>query len=146
LQDQNLRQANPSTPARLSALLAQPPVDPELARLAEAWPTLPAHIKAAVMALVATAEPAVFAPAFAAAFDRFDRQRGGVNLVSLVDLRKALPGFSRAAFDAGLLHLRRSGTFTLSAAEGRHGIDPAERDAAIVEDGTLLPLVARRAL
>jgi hypothetical protein len=29
--------------------------DPELARVAEAWPDLPAHIKAAVLALVATA-------------------------------------------------------------------------------------------
>ena len=33
----------------------QLPADPELARLVDAWPTLPAHIRAAVLALVQTA-------------------------------------------------------------------------------------------
>jgi hypothetical protein len=40
---------------QLSALLAhhlQP--DPDLARLVDAWPALPAHIRAAVLALVQT--------------------------------------------------------------------------------------------
>jgi hypothetical protein len=31
-----------------------PPTDPDLARVLDAWPNLPAHIKAAVLALVAT--------------------------------------------------------------------------------------------
>jgi hypothetical protein len=42
--------------ARLSAPLAQQaPTDPDLARVLDAWPTLPPHIRAAVLALVAAA-------------------------------------------------------------------------------------------
>jgi hypothetical protein len=41
---------------RLSAPLAQQaPADPDLARLCAAWPALPAHIRAAVLALVSAA-------------------------------------------------------------------------------------------
>ena len=40
---------------QLSAPLAQPPADPDLSRVIEAWPILPAHIRAAVLALVQTA-------------------------------------------------------------------------------------------
>jgi hypothetical protein len=32
------------------------PTDPDLARVLDAWPTLPAPIKAAVLALIQTAE------------------------------------------------------------------------------------------
>jgi hypothetical protein len=32
-----------------------PAADPDLSRILDAWPTLPAHIRAAVLALVATA-------------------------------------------------------------------------------------------
>jgi hypothetical protein len=85
-----------------------------------------------------------FASAFTAAFERLDRQRGGHNFVSLVDLRRELPDFDRPTFDAGLARLRRSGQFTLSAAEGRYGITPAEQEAGIREGGTLLLFVARR--
>jgi hypothetical protein len=43
--------------APLSAPLAQQaPTDPDLARVLVAWPALPPHIRAAVLALVATAE------------------------------------------------------------------------------------------
>lgn len=84
-----------------------------------------------------------FASAFAAAFNDLDRQHGGHNLVSLVDLRKALAG-ERTAFDAGLRGLRQVGAYTLSAAEGRHGIRPDEQEAGIHEDGTLLLYVSRR--
>jgi len=31
------------------------PADPDLARLVESWPDLPAHIRAAIMALIQTA-------------------------------------------------------------------------------------------
>jgi hypothetical protein len=31
------------------------PVDPDLVRIVEAWPTLPVHLRAAVLALVGTA-------------------------------------------------------------------------------------------
>ena len=40
--------------------------------------------------------------------------------------------------------LRRGGRFSLSAAEGRHGISDEEREAAIPEDGSLLLFVSRR--
>jgi hypothetical protein len=112
-----------------------------LARVAAAWPELPPHIKAAVLALVEAALPP--AADFAAAFDRLDRQAGGHNLVSLVALRQALP-LDRAAFDAGLGQLRRAGRFTCSAAEGRHGLTAEERAAGIAEDGALLLYVSRR--
>jgi hypothetical protein len=46
--------------AQLATLLAQvaenlPPSDPELTRVVEAWPELPKHIRAAVLALVQAA-------------------------------------------------------------------------------------------
>ncbi len=85
-----------------------------------------------------------FAAAFEAAFTRFDRQQGGKNLVSLVDLRAALPEFTRAEFDAGLTHLRGARRFSLSAAESIHGIQPQERAAGIEETGSLLLYVSRR--
>jgi hypothetical protein len=34
---------------------AENPADPDLARIITAWPVLPAHIKAAVLALIGTA-------------------------------------------------------------------------------------------
>jgi hypothetical protein len=43
-----------------------------------------------------------------------------------------------------LQRLRRAGRYSLSAAEGRHGISAEERDAAIPEDGSLLLFVSRR--
>jgi hypothetical protein len=81
---------------------------------------------------------------FEAVFGQLDRQVGGHNFVSLLDLRRAWP-VSREVFDAELRRLRLAGRFGLSAAEGRHGISPEERDAAIVEDGTLLLYVSRKA-
>jgi hypothetical protein len=147
--------ASGEAPARLSPQLAPgpdnppadgpaAPTDPELARVAASWYELPPHIKAAVLALVEAARPPVanFAAAFAAAFDRLDRQAGGHNRVSLVALRQALP-LDRAAFDTGLLQLRRAGRFTCSAAEGRHGLTAQERAAGITEDRALLLYASR---
>ena len=85
-----------------------------------------------------------FAVAFDAAFERLNRQRGGHNLVSLVELRPAVP-VDRAAFDAGLQQLRRAGRYTLSNAEGRHGVSQEERTAGLVEDSALLLFVSRKA-
>ena len=50
-QDNDLRRQPPAayTP------LTRPPADPELARVVAAWPQLPDHIKAAVLALVGAA-------------------------------------------------------------------------------------------
>jgi hypothetical protein len=84
-----------------------------------------------------------FARRFEEAFDQLDAYKGSHNLVSLVDLRRALV-MERTAFDARLQELRRAGRYSLSAAEGRHGVTPEERDAGIVEDGTLLLFVSRR--
>jgi hypothetical protein len=88
-------------------------------------------------------EPAEFGQQFDEAFARLDRERGGHNLVSLVALRQAI-AVDRAAFDAGLRELRRQGRYSLSAAEGRHGISPEERDAGVFEDGSLLLFASRK--
>ncbi|HEX5273521.1 MAG TPA: hypothetical protein VFW33_23660 [Gemmataceae bacterium] len=88
-------------------------------------------------------EPGDFAGAFEEAFSRIDRQGGGYNFVSLVDLRRALP-LDRAIFDSQLRNLREAGRYTLSAAEGRHGLSDEERAAAVAEDGALLLFVSRR--
>ncbi|MGH7168891.1 MAG: hypothetical protein ACRELF_01055 [Gemmataceae bacterium] len=84
-----------------------------------------------------------FAQLFDEAFARLDREHGGHNHVSLVELRRAVP-VERAAFDIGLRDLRRAGRYGLSAAEGRHGLRVEEQDAAIHEDGSLLLFVSRR--
>jgi hypothetical protein len=84
-----------------------------------------------------------FARRFEEVFERLDCERGSHNLVSLVGLRRGLP-VDRATFDAELQRLRRAGRYSLSAAEGRHGISPEERDAAVSEDGSLLLYVSRR--
>jgi hypothetical protein len=88
--------------------------------------------------------PLTFSQAFDEAFGRLDRAAGGHNFVSLAEIRPAL-GVERDAFDAGLRDLRRTGRYTLSAAEGRHGLGEAERVAGVIEDGTLLLYVSRRA-
>jgi hypothetical protein len=84
-----------------------------------------------------------FARAFDTAFDRLDRQAGVHNLVSLVELRRAVPS-DRNTFDAELRRLRMAGRYTLKLAEGRHGISPEEQAAGIQEDGNLLLYVSRK--
>ena len=87
--------------------------------------------------------PVDFAALFDEAFDRLDRQKGSHNLVSLLDLRPAVAA-GRTAFDAGLHQLRRAGRYTLSTAEGRHGVSPEERAAGLVEEGALLLFVSKK--
>jgi hypothetical protein len=84
-----------------------------------------------------------FATLFERAFDRLDRAGGSHNFVSLVPLRHAV-GLPRPAFDQGLQQLRRAGRYTLSAAEGRHGLTAEEQEAGVNEDGMLLLYVSRR--
>jgi hypothetical protein len=91
----------------------------------------------------ATSAPADFAAAFEEAYVRLDREKGGHDFVSLVDLRRALP-YDRQTFDGELRKLRRAGLYTLSTAEGRHGLTPEEQEAAIREEGTLLLSVSRK--
>jgi hypothetical protein len=104
---------------------------------------VPAPVPLPPAAPLPPAPPMDFARCFEEVFERLDRERGSHNLVSLVGLRRALP-VERATFDAELQRLRRAGRYSLSAAEGRHGISPEERDAAIAEDGSLLLFVSRR--
>jgi hypothetical protein len=87
--------------------------------------------------------PSDFAARFDEAFARLDRQRGGHNLVGLVLLRREL-GLERSDFDSGLQELRRAGRYSLSSAEGRHGLSDDERAAGIVEEESLLLYVSRR--
>jgi hypothetical protein len=91
----------------------------------------------------AAARPADFGQLFAEAFERLDRQKGGHNFVSLLELRRALP-LSREAFDAGLEEVRGTGRFVLSGVEGRHPLSPEERDGGLWEDGALLFHVSRK--
>jgi hypothetical protein len=84
-----------------------------------------------------------FASAFDDAFRRLEQRQRTPNWASLVDLRRELP-FDRAAFDAGLHELRRAGRYSLSGADGRHGLGEEERQAGINEGGTLLLYVSRR--
>jgi hypothetical protein len=84
-----------------------------------------------------------FAGRFKEAFERLDRRRGHLNLVSLVDLRHELADVPREAFDAGVLQLRRERLFSLSSAEGLDGLRPDEREAAIRDEGDLLLNVSR---
>ena len=88
--------------------------------------------------------PADFAAAFDAAFNQIDRRSGAHNFVSLVDMRKALP-LPPADFNAELRKLRVAGRYTLAAAEGRHGVTAEDQTAGIVEDGSLLLYVSRKA-
>ena len=75
-------------------------------RALAAWPELPGHIRQAILTLVDTSRLDDFREVLDRTFEDLDRQTGGHNFVSLVDLRKSLPGFSRPAFDVGLRQLR----------------------------------------
>ena len=87
--------------------------------------------------------PADFARAFDEAFQRLNHHHGSHNFVSLVEMRRALP-MGRDQFDAELRKLRVAGRYTLSGAEGRHGLSPEDREAGITEDGSLLLYVSRK--
>ena len=95
-------------------------------------------------AAVSISMPCEFARHFEEAFDRLDRTDGRLNFVSLIDLRRELSGFNREQFDEGIKGLRRSRKFSLSAAEGRLGISEDQKNAAILEAGSLLLFVSRR--
>jgi hypothetical protein len=104
--------------------------------------TLPAG-PAAIEPKVAAVAPPDFADAFSVAFAQLDRQAGGHNFVSLVELRRVL-AIDREQFDMELRKLRLAGRYSLSAAEGRHGVSPEQRDAGIQEDGALLLYVSTK--
>jgi hypothetical protein len=82
--------------------------------------------------------------ALLSAFDMLDASGRGY-YVALSDLRRALPGLSRAEFDRTIQKLRRDWVLTLDPAEGRHETVPRDvLDAGIMEQGRLLVYVARR--
>jgi hypothetical protein len=86
-----------------------------------------------------------FAGVFRAAFERLDRENGSTNFVKLTDLRRALSGFTREQFDAGLKRLRLDGQFSLDSHEGRYEtLRPEDREAGIHEAGSLLIYASRR--
>lgn len=105
---------------------------------------LTALITAAQAELSSRAPVATFsAQAFEAAFEAAPGYRH--NYVLLADLRAAMPGVSRAAFDAGLNDLRRAKAFSLDSADGRHvQLTPAQLEAGIRECGSNLVYCARR--
>jgi hypothetical protein len=110
-------------------------------------PRLPAGLPPEDLPAVGEASPPPppgFAQAFDEAFDRLDRLNGAHNIVRLLDLRRALP-VRREVFDAELRQLRRAGRYSLVDAEGRHGISPEERGAAIAEEGAMFLYVSRKA-
>lgn len=86
-----------------------------------------------------------FAARFDAAFAALDRASGGQNYVTLHALRGALADVPRATFDGELSALRRQRRYSLDPSDGRHHqMTEAERDAGIMEAGSLLVYVARR--
>ncbi len=84
-----------------------------------------------------------FARLFETAFARLDKEKGSHNLVSLVKLRQEVP-VDRDTFDHELHRLRKAGRYSLTGAEGRHGISHEEREAGIAEEGALLLFVSRK--
>jgi hypothetical protein len=86
-----------------------------------------------------------FAGAFREAFAQLDRRNGSTNFVKLADMRGALDEHRREAFDAGLRALRLAGEFALDSHEGLHGsLSPEDREAGVLEAGSLLVYVSRR--
>jgi hypothetical protein len=98
--------------------------------------------------LTSPSEPAArpdFAALFAEAFLRLDREQGSHNFVKIADLRRALPQFDRAAFDAGLWQLRKHNLFTADSSDGNYEqLMPEERAAGIREGDSLLIYVSRK--
>lgn len=100
--------------------------------------------KPTVVATATVSSGEDFPRAFNEAFDKLRRERP-LNLVELSALRRALPGFTREAFDLGLRELRKTRQYVLETFEGRHGsLSPEDAAAAIREDGRVFAFAARR--
>lgn len=109
-----------------------------------AEPTAPASKDAEEPTSTTPAAATTSTPDFAKMFDDAYRklEDAGHTLISLVQLRQALP-VERGVFDAELEKLRGD-RYTLSAAEGHHGLSEEERSAGILDHGELLLYVQRR--
>jgi len=80
---------------------------------------------------------------FDTAFARLDEKGGGHNHVRLVELRKALPQYSRPMVDAHIQSLRRSGRYRLTELSSYDGgLSADELDACIAEDGQNLGVIS----
>lgn len=89
--------------------------------------------------------PGDFETEFNDAFDALDIRAGRNNYVLLYDLRQALPGYGRSAFDAELRKLRVAKQFSLDSADGRHvHLSDEQLAGGIQEAGSNLVYVARR--
>jgi hypothetical protein len=86
-----------------------------------------------------------FAGDLANVFERLSEQSRLPGCVSLADLRPALSQYSREAFDAELIRMRKAGLYSLSVVEGRYPLSDAERDACLLIDNSPHLLVRRRA-
>jgi hypothetical protein len=88
------------------------------------------------------ASPSTFRPEehHAALLDAVKAHGGQYNLADLVHVRKALAdrGLNREQQDAVIKHARKAGTVTGSAYEGRQGVSPEQKEAAIREGSGLV--------
>lgn len=71
--------------------------------------------------------------------DAFDKVDKGHNFVHLGDLREALPNASKEHFEKLLDQAQREGKLTLSAAEGRHGVNERDKKSAVYAKDPLHP-------
>lgn len=77
------------------------------------------------------------------AFDAIDRETGRDNMVSLVRLGKD-SGLSPTEMHNVLDGMRQSGEWTMTGAEGRHGISDEERKYGLHQGGSLLLYLSRK--
>lgn len=79
-------------------------------------------------------------------FQRLDKEAGKHNFVDIVNLRKGMEQVGikgREAQDKAINDLRRAGVLTMSGREGghregKHIVSPEQREASIMEDGSML--------
>lgn len=86
-----------------------------------------------------------FPARFAQAFEQIDQRMGRRNFVKVYELRRELPQYNREQFDQGLWKLREQGRYAMNSSDGNVvALSPEERDAGIMEAGSLLVYVSRK--
>tara|TARA_B100000749_G_C18450038_1_gene475940 strand:+ start:15359 stop:15739 length:381 start_codon:yes stop_codon:yes gene_type:complete len=88
------------------------------------------------------ATPETFEDRFTEAFNRLNKNR--YNWVNLVDLRRELSEFAKDQFDAELYRLRKENKFELNTIQSNRPPTDEERQAGIVVNGELHPIVSGR--
>ncbi|MGE0755887.1 MAG: hypothetical protein AB7F89_01195 [Pirellulaceae bacterium] len=90
-------------------------------------------------------DPGHFARDFERAFRDIDGSTGGRNFVRLHSLRRAVPQYSREAFDAGLRQLRLADEYSLETSHGGGArLTDEEREAGIQEGSSLFVYVLKK--